>query len=55
MIRLSLTGRAGNTEQIRLDVAKYAERRGLLKEFIGLADECMADYGVDGWRNETWR
>jgi 4-hydroxyphenylacetate 3-monooxygenase len=46
---------AGNTEQVRLDVAKFAERRGLLEEFVGLADQCMSDYDLAGFTDETWR
>jgi 4-hydroxyphenylacetate 3-monooxygenase len=46
---------AGNTEQVRLDVAKFAARRGLMDEFVALADRCMADYDLSGWKDDTWR
>jgi 4-hydroxyphenylacetate 3-monooxygenase len=45
---------AGNTEQVRLDVAKFAGRRGLMDDFVGLADRCLADYDLDGWTDDTW-
>jgi paerucumarin biosynthesis protein PvcC len=46
---------AGNTEQVRLDVAKFAARRGLMDEFTALADRCLADYDLSGWTSDTWR
>jgi len=46
---------AGNTEQVRLDVAKFAQRRGLMDEFTGLADQCLADYDLNGWTDATWK
>lgn len=46
---------AGNTEQVRLDVAKFAVRRGLMDEFAALADRCMADYDLAGWTDDAWR
>ena len=45
---------AGNTEQVRLDLASFAKRRGLMDEFIGFADKCLADYDLDGWKGDTW-
>ena len=46
---------AGNTEQIRLDIGKFADRSGLLDRFVEFADQCMADYDVSGWTNDTWK
>lgn len=46
---------AGNNEQVRLDVLKFATRSGALEQCTKLVDQCLADYDLDGWRNETWR
>ena len=45
---------SGNHEQIRLDVLNGAKRSGILEKCIDLGKECMADYGVEGWKNPTW-
>jgi 4-hydroxyphenylacetate 3-monooxygenase len=45
---------AGNTEQVRLDIANFARKRGLVDDFVGVADRCMADYDLDGWTGRTW-
>jgi 4-hydroxyphenylacetate 3-monooxygenase len=46
---------AGNNEQVRLDALKFATRSGALEQCTKLVDQCLADYDLDGWRNETWR
>ena len=46
---------AGNHEQIRMDAVSFARRTGALDQCLKLADECLADYDLDGWVNETWR
>jgi len=46
---------AGNNEQIRVDMVNFAKRRGILDECQRLAEQCMSDYDVDGWRDPTWR
>jgi len=46
---------AGNNEQVRLDAVKFAKRTGVLDQCAALVDQCLADYDLDGWRNETWR
>jgi 4-hydroxyphenylacetate 3-monooxygenase len=45
---------AGNNEQVRLDVLKFAKRSGAFDQCIKLVDQCLADYDLDGWRNDTW-
>ncbi len=45
---------AGNHEQIRVDAVNFAKRSGALDECLKLVDECLADYDLDGWRNDTW-
>lgn len=45
---------SGNHEQMRVDLMNLAKRRGLLEAFTSFADQCMAEYGVDGWNNPTW-
>src|SRR3989442_14497333 len=45
---------SGNHEQMRVDLLTLAKRRGLLDglhEFVG---QCMAEYGVEGWKNSAW-
>src|SRR5439155_4801462 len=45
---------AGNHEQIRVDAVNFARRTGALDQCLKLVDECLGDYDLDGWRNETW-
>ncbi len=45
---------SGNHEQVRTDVVKFSERKGLIDKFTRLAGECMAEYDLDGWRDSTW-
>src|SRR2546426_9488836 len=45
---------AGNHEQIRVDTVNFAKRSGALDECLKLVDQCLADYDLDGWRNDTW-
>ncbi len=40
---------AGNQDQQRLDVVRWAEARGDADRFRRLVDDCMADYDLDGW------
>jgi len=45
---------SGNHEQMRVDLMNLAKRRGLLDVFTAFAEQCMAEYGVDGWKDSTW-
>jgi 4-hydroxyphenylacetate 3-monooxygenase len=45
---------SGNHEQVRLDVANFSRRKGLLDQFVGTADACMDEYDLDGWKDSTW-
>ena len=45
---------AGNHEQIRVDAVNFAKRSGALDECLKLVDQCLADYDLDGWRDDTW-
>ncbi|MDP9148225.1 MAG: 4-hydroxyphenylacetate 3-hydroxylase family protein [Acidobacteriota bacterium] len=45
---------AGNHEQIRLDVASVSRRKGLLDQFAGTVESCLAEYNLDGWKDPTW-
>ena len=45
---------AGNQEQMRLDMVRFAGARGILDECGALLDRCLADYDLDGWRGDTW-
>src|SRR5262245_12018043 len=46
---------AGNHEQIRVDAVNFARRAGVLDQCAALVDQCLADYDLDGWTNDTWR
>jgi 4-hydroxyphenylacetate 3-monooxygenase len=46
---------AGNHEQIRVDTMNFAKRSGLLDRCTKLVDDCLSDYDIDGWLNDTWR
>jgi len=45
---------SGNHEQMRVDLMNLAKRRGLLDALTAFAEQCMAEYGVDGWKDPTW-
>jgi len=45
---------SGNHEQIRLDILTGARKNGILDQCIALTDQCMSDYGLEGWKNPTW-
>ncbi|MDQ3404770.1 MAG: 4-hydroxyphenylacetate 3-hydroxylase family protein [Actinomycetota bacterium] len=45
---------SGNGEQIRLDALRWATNRGSLARYEELAQECMDDYDIDGWRRGPW-
>jgi len=44
----------GNQDQIRLDVLRFAQIRGLADGFDELVESCLADYDLDGWSDDTW-
>lgn len=46
---------AGNKEQQRLDMLRWATMRGDIDSSRNLVESAMADYDVDGWINEVWR
>lgn len=45
---------AGNHEDIRIQCLWNARGSGALERMVGLAEECMADYDENGWRNPAW-
>ncbi len=45
---------SGNNEQIRLDLLNFARARGILGDATAFAEQCMGDYNLDGWADETW-
>jgi len=46
---------SGNNEQVRLDLLTFARGRGIMDECRALAERCMDDYDLDGWRSPVWR
>lgn len=45
---------SGNQEQMRLDMARFSGRRGILDQCEELVEQCLADYDLDGWASDTW-
>ncbi len=45
---------SGNNEQIRLDLLNFARIKKHLPDAIALADQCMADYDLNGWTSDRW-
>jgi 4-hydroxyphenylacetate 3-monooxygenase len=45
---------SGNHEQVRMDVVKFSQRNKLVEEFTAMAESCMAEYDLDGWKDSTW-
>ena len=40
---------AGNHEEVRVSLLQAQESSGLVAEFEAFADECLAEYDLDGW------
>lgn len=45
---------SGNHEQVRLDMVKFAGIRGITQGATDLVNQCLSDYGLDGWTSDTW-
>jgi len=45
---------AGNNEQVRLDMLRHCESRGVLAQCRSLVDTCMSDYTLNGWSRPGW-
>ncbi|MFK9092479.1 4-hydroxyphenylacetate 3-hydroxylase family protein [Bacillus salipaludis] len=45
---------SGNHEGIRLDIYNFAAHSPLGAELKDLVHACMDDYGLDGWKGNTW-
>src|SRR6476660_5214866 len=45
---------AGNHEDIRIQALFNARSRGAADQMIALAEQCMADYDENGWRDGAW-
>lgn len=45
---------AGNQDQMRLDVLRFAQVRGLADRFDDLVESCLSDYDLEGWTDDTW-
>lgn len=45
---------SGNHENIRLENLGAAQDSGSADKYIAFAEQCMADYDIDGWVNDTW-
>jgi hypothetical protein len=39
---------------MRLDMARFAGGRGIIRECEALVDEFLADYDLDGWTDAIW-
>lgn len=45
---------SGNHEQVRMDVLNFSRRNNLVEQFTAMAESCMAEYDLDGWKDSTW-
>jgi len=45
---------AGNHEDIRLQALWNARHRVTLDGMVALAEQCLADYDENGWRDAAW-
>ncbi|AYE53841.1 4-hydroxyphenylacetate 3-hydroxylase N-terminal domain-containing protein [Priestia megaterium] len=45
---------SGNHENIRLENVIVANENGDAERFEKFVDECMSDYDLNGWTNDTW-
>ncbi len=45
---------SGNHEQVRMDVVKFSQRNKLVDQFVAMAESCMSDYDLEGWRDSAW-
>jgi 4-hydroxyphenylacetate 3-monooxygenase len=45
---------SGNQDQMRLDVLRFAQVRGLADQFDDLVGACLSEYDLDGWTDDTW-
>ncbi|PCE25341.1 Pyoverdin chromophore biosynthetic protein pvcC [Paraburkholderia acidicola] len=46
---------AGNNEQVRIDMLNHSTSSGAIDQCKALVDQCLSDYGIDGWRNPVWQ
>jgi 4-hydroxyphenylacetate 3-monooxygenase len=46
---------AGSHELVRMFPLQQAQASGALNEMLALADQCMADYDEDGWKDPDYR
>ena len=46
---------AGNHENIRLEAMYHSIGSGNADIFKGFVDQALADYDLNGWKNETWK
>lgn len=45
---------SGNHENIRLENLITAQNTGEAEKYVQFAEQCMSDYDLDGWVNDTW-
>jgi 4-hydroxyphenylacetate 3-monooxygenase len=45
---------SGNHEQVRMDVVKFSRRNDLVEHFTAMAESCMAEYDLEGWKDSIW-
>ena len=45
---------AGSNEMVRFQTFFNARGSGALDEMVGLAEQCMAEYDEDGWRDDDY-
>ncbi len=45
---------AGSQDFIRLQALEYTQATGIGANLEAFVDQCMNDYDLDGWKNDTW-
>ncbi|HYI16127.1 MAG TPA: 4-hydroxyphenylacetate 3-hydroxylase N-terminal domain-containing protein [Thermomicrobiales bacterium] len=45
---------SGNNEQVRIDVLNFARGRGILGNSLAMVEQCMSEYDLNGWTDDTW-
>ncbi len=45
---------SGNQDQMRLDVLRFSQIRGLADDFDDMVESCLSDYDLDGWSDDRW-
>lgn len=45
---------SGSSDRVRTEALDYSRMKGDISKFEVFVEECMDDYDLDGWKNDTW-